>query len=62
MVTTKGEHLPPKYTIALAYQVATDESLPCRFWGGSESNKFLENRGFEVRKCCCHGSSIRDKL
>lgn len=62
LVTTKGEHLPPKYTIALGYQVATGELLRCRFWGGSEANTFLENRGFDVQRCDCQGSSIRDKL
>ena len=62
LVTTKGEHLPPKYTIAMAHEVATGELLRCRFWGGSESNKFLCGRGFKVIPCPCRSNSIPDKL
>ena len=58
-LVTKGEHLPPKYTIALAYQVATGRLLKVRFWGGRESNEFLRLRGFTVKKCPC-GGSVRD--
>ena len=59
-LATKGEHLPPKYTIALAHQVATGELLrPDRLSGGSESNEFLRRRGFAVAECHC-GGSIRD--
>ena len=56
-LATKGEHLPPKYTIALAHQVATGELLPSdRFSGGRESNEFLRRRGFAVIECNCCGS------
>lgn len=59
-LATKGEHLPPKYTISLAHQVATGEMLRAgRFSGGSESNEFLRLRGFTVIKCNC-GGSIRN--
>ena len=56
-LATKGEHLSPKYTIALAHQVATGELLPSdRFSGGPESNEFLRRRGFVVTECDCRGS------
>ena len=56
-LVTNGEHFPPKYTIALAHQVATGECLrPDRFSGGSESNEFLRRRGFAVVECDCGGS------
>ena len=59
-LATKGEHLPPKYTIALAHRVATGELLPSdRCSGGPESNQFLRRRGFAVITCDCCGS-IRD--
>ena len=53
----KGEHLPPKYTIALAHQVATGELLRAStFSGGQESNEFLSRRGFTVAECQCRGT------
>ena len=56
-LATKGEHFPPKYTIALAHQVAAGELLPSdRFSGGRESNEFLRRRGFAVIECDCCGS------
>ena len=56
-LATKGEHLPPKYTIAVANQVTTGELLsPDRFSGGPESNEFLRRRGFAVTECNCGGS------
>ena len=59
-LATKGEHLPPKYTIAVAHQVATGELLsPDRFSGGEESNEFLRRRGFAVAECDC-GGTVRD--
>ncbi len=59
-LATKGGHFPPKYTIALACQVATGKLLPSdRFSGGSESNEFLRRRGFAVTECDCRGS-VRD--
>ena len=55
-----GKHLPPKYTIALAHQVAFGHLLPPeQFSGGRESNEFLRSRGFAVAKCVC-GGNIRD--
>ena len=57
---SNGEHLPPKYTIALAHEVATGALLPWdQFNGGRESNEFLRRRGFAVNECECHGS-VRD--
>ena len=51
------KHFPPKYTIALAHQVATGESLSSdQFSGGVESNHFLRSRGFNVVECDCGGS------
>ena len=59
-LATKGEHLPPKYTIALAHQVATGELLRSdRFSGGPESNEFLRHQGFAIAECNC-GGSVRD--
>ena len=58
-LVTKGGHLPPKYTIAVAYQVATGRPLKDRFWGGREANEFLRHRGFTVIACLC-GGSVRD--
>ena len=59
-LVTQGKHLPPKYTIALAHQVATGEMLRSnRFSGGSESNGFLRHRGFAVAECDCRGT-VRD--
>ena len=57
-LATKGEHLPPKYTIAVPNQVATGELLsPDRFSGGPESNEFLR-RGFAVTECNCGAASV----
>ena len=54
---SNGEHLPPKYTIALAHEVATGALLPWdRFNGGRESNGFLRRLGFAVTECDCRGS------
>ena len=51
-----GRHLPPKYTIALAHEIATGDTLsPSLFSGGPESNDFLRHRGFDVRECGCGG-------
>lgn len=56
-LTTMGEHLPPKYTIARAHLVATGELLSAdRFSGGQESNDFLRHRGFAVVECNCSGT------
>ena len=56
-LVTSGAHLPPKYTIALAHQVATGERLSSdQFSGGPESNEFLRRRGFDVAECDCGGS------
>ena len=54
---TNGKHLPPKYIIALAHQIAAGEWLrPDRFSGGRESNEFLRRHGFAVVECDCGGS------
>ena len=51
-----GNHLPPKYTISLAHQLAMGEWLRSdRFFGNQESNGFLRRRGFEVVGCDCGG-------
>ena len=56
-LVTNGEHLPPKYTIALAHQIVTGEFLRSdQFSGGEESNDFLRRRGFNVVECNCGGS------
>ena len=55
-LVTNGEHLPPKYTISLAHQVASGECLrPDRFSGGAESNGFLRRLCFDVVECPCGG-------
>ena len=55
-----GKHFPPKYTIALAHEVVTGESLsPDRFSGGAESNDFLRRCGFNVVECGC-GGGVQD--
>ena len=56
-LVTDGDHLPPKYTIALAHQVATGEFLDSnRFSGGPESNEFLRGRGYTIAECDCRGT------
>ena len=58
-----GKHFPPKYTIALAHQVATGEPLrPDQFSGGAESNRFLRSRGFNVVECDCGGSDHEHRV
>ena len=55
-LVANGRHLPPKYTVAVAYEVATGELLSSSlFSGGPESNNFLRRRGFTVRECDCGG-------
>ena len=57
-LVTEAGHLPPKYTIAVAHQIATDELLHSdEFSGGRESNDFLRRHGFEVVDCACGGSA-----
>ena len=52
-----GNHFPPKYTIALAHQVATGQDLRSdKFSGGPESNSFLKARGFNIVECNCGGN------
>ena len=56
-LVANGGHLPPKYTIALAHEIATGAALNSnRFSGGAESNSFLRRRGFKVIECICGGS------
>ena len=51
-----GKHFPPKYTIALAHEIATGYFLSSdQFFGGSESNRFLLSRNFNVIECDCAG-------
>ncbi len=58
-----GNHLPPKYTISLAHQVAMGEWLhPGQFSGGQESNGFLRRRGFKVAGCACGGGVLNDAV
>ena len=55
-LNTNGKHLPPKYVISLAHQIATGEWLHSgQFSGGRESNEFLRHRGFTVVECHCGG-------
>ena len=54
-----GKHFPPKYTIALAHELATGNFLGSnQFSGGAESNRFLRSRSFNVVRCVC--SSLQD--
>ena len=49
-----GKHFPPKYTIALAHEIATGKFLSSdQFSGGAESNRFLRSRNFGVTACVC---------
>ena len=51
-LVTNGKHLPPKYTIAVAHQIATGEGpLLDGFSGGPEANEFLRHLGFAVVEC-----------
>ena len=55
-MVAEGVHLPPKYVVSVAHEVATGEPLPWnRFHGGRMSNAFVEQRGFEVIACTCGG-------
>ena len=49
-----GKHFPPKYTIALAHEIATGKFLSSdHFSGGAESNLFLRSRNFDFTECVC---------
>ena len=49
-----SKHFPPKYTIALAHEIATGKFLHSdHFSGGAESNRFLRSRNFDVTECVC---------
>ena len=62
-LATSGGHLPPKYTITLAHQVAAGDLLhPARFSGGAESNEFLRRHGFEVVECDCGGTGCDGRV
>ena len=51
-----GRHFPPKYTIALAHEIATGSLLDSNeFSGGAESERFLSDRNFDVTECDCGG-------
>ena len=58
-----GHHYPPKYTIALAHEIATGQFLSSNvFSGGSESNGFLKAHGFDVVECNCGCSHSFDPI
>ena len=62
-VVKDGLHFPPKYTIALAHQVAAGRCLSSNdFAGGPEANNFLKNRGFHIVRCDCGGTDRRDLI
>ncbi len=51
-----GRCFPPKYTIALAHEIATGDFLDSEeFSGGDESERFLKGHGFDVIECKCGG-------
>ena len=51
-----GRCFPPKYTIALAHEIATGNLLDSEeFSGGDESERFLKDHGFDVIECKCGG-------
>ena len=53
---TDNKHFPPKYTIALAHEIATGNFLSSdQFSGGDESNCFLRSCNFDVIECVCAG-------
>ncbi len=57
-----GVHFPPKVVISLAHDVAEGKPLASNaFHGGAQSNRFLEERGFEVVACGCGGASARPR-
>ena len=54
----KQRHYPPKYVISLANQFANGAILsPEVFSGGTETNAFLQTRGFLIMPCSCGGLS-----
>jgi len=47
----QGRRYPPKYVVSLAARYATGRELPSQaFNGGSETNGFLENLGFDITR------------
>lgn len=54
-----GRHLPPKYVVGLAHQMAVGiELTPEEFNGGAQSNELLADRGFrDIRECSCGGTT-----
>jgi hypothetical protein len=45
----QGRSYPPKYVMSLAAKYATGRALdPLEFSGGSETNEFLQNLGFQI--------------
>ena len=61
-LVANGRHFPPKYTIALAHEIATGETLsPGLFSVGPETNDFLRHQGFDVRQCDCGGTGQDDR-
>ena len=60
-MVAEGVHLPPKYVVSVAHEVATGAPLPWNcFHGGRMSNTFVEQRGFEVIPCKCGGTGRPD--
>lgn len=48
-VVVEGRHLPPKYVLSVACQLATGRQLdPGDFTGGAEANGFLRQLGFSI--------------
>jgi hypothetical protein len=46
-----GRRYPPKYVVSLAARHATGQALPSnQFSGGSETNEFLRNLGFDIAR------------
>ncbi len=47
----KGKPYPPKYVLSIANKYANGQELsPNAFSGGTETNSFLMNLGFEIRE------------
>lgn len=50
-VQFEGDGFPPKYVISIAHKMATGTQLsPSEFSGGRETNRFLEQHGFEIKQ------------
>jgi hypothetical protein len=48
----QGKPYPPKYVVSLAAKYAIGQELPWdSFYGGAETNGFLEGLGFKIEPC-----------